>query len=164
VPRRHREQYLLAAAPALASEARRLGTTLLRATGAAALLPLLLTLFGAGAALTNPGTSAVLAALTAGALTGAWWYLSSGRNGRAFVATCCATMLPVPIVGAGHYPYVLVSSPGVGMTIDEAVTDGATLKILTVFGVVLIPVILAYQAWSWWAFRGRTGRRHPRYF
>jgi cytochrome d ubiquinol oxidase subunit II len=154
----------LRSAPALASQARRLGTTLLRAAGAAALLPLLLTLFGAGAAPTNPGTSAVLATLFAGALTCAWWCLPRGRHGRAFVATCCATMLPVPLVGAGHYPYVLISSSGAGMTIGEAVTDGATLEILTVFGIVLIPVILAYQTWSWWAFRGRTGRRHPRYF
>ncbi|WP_306456200.1 cytochrome d ubiquinol oxidase subunit II [Streptomyces sp. Ag82_G6-1] len=154
----------LRSAPALASEAQRLGTGLLRAAGAAALLPVLLTLFGAGAALTNPGTSAALTALFGMALTGAWWCLSRGRHGRAFAATCCATMLPVPIVGAGHYPYVLISSSGPGMTVGEAVTDGATLRILTVFGIVLIPVILAYQTWSWWAFRGRTGRRHPRYF
>ncbi|MFI0975450.1 cytochrome d ubiquinol oxidase subunit II [Streptomyces sp. NPDC021093] len=150
--------------PELASTARKLGTGLLRAAGAAGSLALLLTLFGAGAAVTNRVTSAVLAALFTAALTGAWWCLSRGHRVRAFAATCCAVLLPVLLVGAGHYPYVLIDSAGGGMTIHQAVTDGVTLQILTVFGVVLVPVILAYQSWSWWAFRGRTGRRHPSYF
>ncbi|NUP45243.1 MAG: cytochrome d ubiquinol oxidase subunit 2, partial [Streptomyces sp.] len=79
-------------------------------------------------------------------------------------ATCCATALPVLLVGAGHYPYLLISSAGHGLDIHDAVTDDATLKILSVFGVLVVPTILAYQAWSWWAFRGRTGLRHPSYF
>lgn len=155
----------LRSAPELAAEARRRGAALLRATGAAGSLAVLLTLFGTGASMTNRVTSAVLAVLFAAALAGAWWFLSHGHHIRAFAATCCATALPVLLVGAGQYPYVLISTtPSAGLTIQEAAADGATLKILAAFGVVLIPVILAYQTWSWWAFRGRTGRRHPRYF
>ncbi|MFI1884777.1 cytochrome d ubiquinol oxidase subunit II [Streptomyces jumonjinensis] len=154
----------LRSAPEPAARARRAGTTLLRAVGAAGSLALLLTLFGAGASMTNRLTSAVLAALFATALAAAWHWLSHGHRARAFAATCCATLLPVLLVGAGHYPYVLIDSAGTGLTVHEAAADGATLKILTVFGVVVIPVILAYQTWSWWAFRGRTGRRHPDYF
>ncbi|AZM51642.1 cytochrome d ubiquinol oxidase subunit II [Streptomyces sp. WAC 01529] len=154
----------LRSTPEVALKARHLGVALLRAAGAVGCLPLLLTLFGAGAALTNRATSAVLAALLAAALGCAWWSLTRGHHVRAFAATCCATVLPVVLVGAGHYPYVLVDAAGGGMTIGHAVTDGVTLKILTAFGVVLIPVILAYQSWSWWAFRGRTGDRHPSYF
>ncbi|MFD9905084.1 cytochrome d ubiquinol oxidase subunit II [Streptomyces sp. NPDC059063] len=154
----------LRSAPDLAVTARHLGAGLLRAAGAVGCLPLLLTLFGAGASMTNRATSAVIAVLFAAALTGAWWSLSHGHHVRAFVATCCATALPVLLVGAGHYPYVLISSAGSGLTVGHAVTDDATLKILSVFGVLVVPVILAYQAWSWWAFRGRTGRRHPSYF
>ncbi|GHE09565.1 cytochrome d ubiquinol oxidase subunit II [Streptomyces alanosinicus] len=150
--------------PELAVRARRLGARFVRAAGAAGLLPLLLTLFGAGASMTNRATSAIIAALFAAALAGAWWYLSQGHPVRGFAATCCATLLPVALVGAGHYPYVLISSAGAGLTIGQAVTDGATLKILSAFGVVLIPTIIAYQTWSWRAFRGRTGRRHPSYF
>jgi cytochrome d ubiquinol oxidase subunit II len=154
----------LRSAPEPASRAARLGARLLRAAGAVGCLPLLLTLFGAGASMTNRASSAVLAALLTVALAGAWWSLTGGHHVRAFAATCCAVALPVLLVGAGHYPYVLISSAGSGMTVHQAVTDSATLKILTAFGVVLIPVILAYQSWSWWAFRGRTGRRHPSYF
>jgi cytochrome d ubiquinol oxidase subunit II len=154
----------LRSAPELAVRARRLGAELVLAAGAVGLLPLLLTLFGSGASMTNQATSAVIAALFAAALAGAWWYLSQGHHVRAFAATCCAALLPVALVGAGHYPYVLISSAGAGLTIDQAVTDGATLKILSAFGVAVIPTIIAYQTWSWWAFRGRTGHRHPSYF
>ncbi len=154
----------LRSSPELAFTARRLGAKLVLGAGAAGLLALLFTLFGAGASMTNRATSAIVAALFAAALAGAWWYLSQGHRIRAFAATCCATLLPVALVGAGHYPYVLISSAGTGLTIDQAVTDGATLRILSVFGVVLIPTIIAYQTWSWWAFRGRTDHRHPSYF
>ncbi|ARX88498.1 cytochrome d ubiquinol oxidase subunit 2 [Streptomyces alboflavus] len=154
----------LRSTPELAARARRLGLALLRAVGLVGALPLLLTLFGAGASMTNKATSAVITALFAAALAGAWWSLSGGHHLRAFAATCCATALPVLLVGAGHHPYVLISSAGTGLTVDQAVTDGATLKILSAFGVLIVPVILAYQSWSWWAFRGRTGHRHPSYF
>ncbi|WP_405651896.1 cytochrome d ubiquinol oxidase subunit II [Streptomyces sp. RK9] len=154
----------LRSAPELAARARHLGIALLRAVGLVGALPLLLTLFGAGASMTNKATSAVIVALFAAALAGAWWSLSGGHHVRAFAATCCATALPVLLVGAGHHPYVLISSAGAGLTVDQAVTDGATLRILSAFGVLIVPVILAYQSWSWWAFRGRTGHRHPSYF
>ena len=150
--------------PELAARARELGGSLLSGAGAVGSLALLLTLFGAGASMTNRATSAVIAALLAAALAGAWWHLSRGRDVLAFATTCCATALLVLLVGAGHYPYLLISSAGGGLTVDHAVTDDATLTILSGFGVLVVPVILAYQAWSWWAFRGRTGRRHPSYF
>ncbi|MFE0171312.1 cytochrome d ubiquinol oxidase subunit II [Streptomyces sp. NPDC059002] len=154
----------LRSAPELATRARRMGEQLLTGAAAVGTLALLLTLFGAGASMTNRATSAVITALLAAALAGAHWSSSRGHRVRAFAATCCATALPVLLVGAGHYPYLLISPAGTGLTIDHAVTDGATLKILSVFGVLVVPVILAYQSWSWWAFRGRTGRRHPSYF
>lgn len=90
------------------------------------------------------------------ALATAWWSLSRGHRVRAFAATCCATLAPVLLVGFGHYPYVLATKAGAGLSVAEAAADGATLQILTSFGVALIPVILAYQAWSWWALRART--------
>ncbi|QEU89775.1 cytochrome d ubiquinol oxidase subunit II [Streptomyces kanamyceticus] len=154
----------LRSTPELAAKARDMGLSLLTGVAAVGSIALLLTLFGAGASMTNRATSAVIAALLVAALAGAWWSLSRGHRVRAFAATCCATALPVLLVGAGHYPYLLISSAGTGLTIDHAVTDDATLKILSVFGVLVVPVILAYQSWSWWAFRGRTGRRHPSYF
>ncbi|NUW35739.1 cytochrome d ubiquinol oxidase subunit II [Nonomuraea sp. SMC257] len=146
----------LRSAPDLAARARRAGTTLAGAAGAAAVVALALTLLGVGASMTNPLISALLAGLLVTALVAARWSLSRGHRVRAFAATCCATVAPVLLVGAGQYPYVLATEAGAGLSVAEAAADGATLQILTAFGVVLIPVILAYQAWSWWVFRART--------
>ncbi|MFF1375084.1 cytochrome d ubiquinol oxidase subunit II [Streptomyces sp. NPDC058308] len=150
--------------PAIAARARQLGAKLIGGAAAVGALALLLTLFGEGASMTNRATSAVITALFVAALVAGWWYLTRGRNVLAFVATCCATALPVLLLGAGHYPYLLITGAGAGLDIDHAITDDATLKILSGFGVLVIPTILAYQFWSWWAFRGRTGQRHPSYF
>ncbi|GAA2095634.1 cytochrome d ubiquinol oxidase subunit II [Streptomyces albiaxialis] len=151
--------------PELADGARRTARTLLRATLAAAVLPALLTLAGAGAALRHPGTASVLLALLLAALAATRWLLAGrGTPGRAFAVSCCAALLPVPLLGAGQYPYVLAARGGGGITVGEAAADEVTLRTLLAFGVVLVPVILAYQAWNWWVFRGRTGLRHPRYF
>ncbi|MFH8613420.1 cytochrome d ubiquinol oxidase subunit II [Streptomyces sp. NPDC018029] len=150
--------------PELAARARQLAGKLLVGVAAAGALALLLTLFGAGASMTNRATSAVIAVLLVAALAAARWYLDRGRNVLAFAATCAATALPVLLIGAGHYPYLLITDAGAGLDIDHAITDDATLKILSGFGILVIPTILAYQFWSWWAFRGRTGQRHPSYF
>ncbi|MBC9724082.1 cytochrome d ubiquinol oxidase subunit II [Streptomyces sp. TRM68367] len=155
---------LRSAAPEAAARAAHTGRTLLRATAAIAVLPLLLTLFGAGAAPHNPVSAAVLTAVPAAALAAAWRSLSRGRTGAAFTATCCAALTPVPLLGFAHYPYVLASRSGAGLTVGQAAADDATLTVLSAFGVLVIPAILAYQAWSWWVFRGRTGQRHPTYF
>jgi cytochrome d ubiquinol oxidase subunit II len=154
----------LRSAPGPAGRARRAGRALIAASGAAALAALLLTLAGAGASMTNRAAAAAVAVALAGAFGAAWWFFSTARDARAFTATALAAALPVLLVGAGHYPYLLISSAGHGLDVGHAVTDDATLKILSVFGILLLPTILAYQAWSWWVFRGRTGHRHPSYF
>ncbi|MET7362461.1 cytochrome d ubiquinol oxidase subunit II [Streptomyces sp. NPDC005562] len=148
----------------IATKARELGAKLIGGAAAVGTLALLLTLFGVGASMTNRATSAVITAAFVAALGAGWWYLTRGHEVLAFVATCCATALPVLLLGAGHYPYLLTTGAGAGLDIDHAITDDATLKILSGFGVLVIPTILAYQFWSWWAFRGRTGQRHPSYF
>ncbi|MBB5079055.1 cytochrome d ubiquinol oxidase subunit II [Nonomuraea endophytica] len=97
-------------------------------------------------------------------LTGARAALAAARPGLAFAATSAAAGLPVVSTGLANYPYLLVSSvtPGAGLTLAESAADGATLQMLTGFGVVIVPVILGYQFFLWWAFRGRVAR--PDYF
>ncbi|MFD4635553.1 cytochrome d ubiquinol oxidase subunit II [Streptomyces sp. NPDC058284] len=154
----------LRSGPEIGAKARKMGASLITGAGVVGALALLLTLFGEGASMTNRATSAVITAAFVAALAAGWWYLTRGHNVLAFVATCAATALPVLLLGAGHYPYLLITGAGAGLDIDHAITDDATLKILSGFGVLVIPTILAYQFWSWWAFRGRTGQRHPSYF
>ncbi|GAA2801781.1 cytochrome d ubiquinol oxidase subunit II [Saccharopolyspora taberi] len=116
--------------------------------------------------LTNAVAAVVFSVLVALALVVARFSLAQQRPGRAFGATSVAAALPVLLLGFGQYPYVLVSSenPELSMTVSEGAADTATLGLLTGFGVVLIPVIIAYQAWSWWTFRGRVDQQSPSYF
>ncbi|MEU5775960.1 cytochrome d ubiquinol oxidase subunit II [Streptomyces venezuelae] len=154
----------LRSGPELAARASRLGAQLLIGAAAAGALALLLTSFGSGASMTNRTASVAVTALFAASVAAAWWHLHRGHGVLAFAATCTATALPVLLLGAGQYPYLLITHAGAGLDIEHAVTDDATLKILSGFGVLVVPTILAYQFWSWWAFRGRTGQRHPSYF
>ncbi|MFD6433965.1 cytochrome d ubiquinol oxidase subunit II [Streptomyces venezuelae] len=154
----------LRSGPELAARARQWGSKLLIGVAVAGALALLLTSFGSGASMTNRTASVVVTALFVASVAAAWWHLHRGHGVLAFAATCTATALPVLLLGVGQYPYLLITHAGAGLDIGHAVTDDATLKILSGFGVLVVPTILAYQFWSWWAFRGRTGQRHPSYF
>ncbi|MEU4833519.1 cytochrome d ubiquinol oxidase subunit II [Streptosporangium sp. NPDC023615] len=111
----------------------------------------------------NPAPVWALTGVTALALGAAWWAVRAGRAGRAFAATGVVAALPVPLLGVGNHPYVLLATEGPGMTVAEGAADEASLGILTAFGVVVLPLVLACQVWSWWAFRGRVDRGTPTY-
>ncbi|MEU8176435.1 cytochrome d ubiquinol oxidase subunit II [Microbispora hainanensis] len=111
-------------------------------------------------ALVNPWPAlATGAALVVALLTGAA-LLRAGRTGRAFAATSCAAALPVVALGAGLHPFALVTSgtPGTGLRLAEAMAEAGTLRILTVFAAVMVPLMVLSQVWNWWMFRDRAGR------
>lgn len=118
------------------------------------------------AAVANPIPAVVLALGLLSALAVAHWASARGRCGLAFGMTSCAAALPVPLVGAGLFPYLLASSvrEEPGLTVAEAAADPATLRILLVFAATVVPLILLFQFWNWWAFRGRVDETTPRYF
>lgn len=91
---------------------------------------------------------------------------TAGRAGWAFAGTSFLATSPLLLVGAGLYPHLIVSTvdPRFGLTVAEAAAGGATLTMLGAFAAVIFPVMLAYQAWLWWAFRGRVDRHAPVYF
>lgn len=134
-----------------------------------ALLTVAAALLGPGRAVTNPWTAAGLALLVPPALVTARRLLGGGRPGWAFAATALAVLLPVVVVGAGQYPYVLAAhrpadGPPAGLTVGGAAADGGTLELLLAFGILLVPVVIGYQAWNWWAFRGRVAPRDAGWF
>ena len=55
------------------------------------------------------------------------------------------------------YPRVMVSSldPAWSLTIYNASSTPYTLKIMSVVALVFVPVVLAYQGWTYWVFRHR---------
>lgn len=141
------------------------GAALRRLLGVAMLTVVVAILLGvASARMTNPITALVIACVPLVALAYAWWAQSARRDGHAFTATGLAVAALVPLIGFGNYPFLLVSGEGTGMTLSQSTADTVSLHILGIFVIVLIPIILAYQFWSWWAFRARVSRDTRPYF
>jgi cytochrome bd ubiquinol oxidase subunit II len=46
-----------------------------------------------------------------------------------------------------------------GITVTEAASAPYTLTVLTWLGVIALPGVIAYQAWTYWIFRRRVSAR-----
>jgi cytochrome bd ubiquinol oxidase subunit II len=78
------------------------------------------------------------------------------RQERApFLAAAALFILSYLGLGISFFPYILPPS----LTIWDAAAPAKSLEFLLVGAVVLIPLILAYTAWSYWVFRGKVGAR-----
>ena len=55
------------------------------------------------------------------------------------------------------YPEVLPSTldPSVSLTVEGAAASPYSLTVLTVVAAIGLPLVIAYQAWSFWVFRKR---------
>jgi cytochrome d ubiquinol oxidase subunit II len=58
---------------------------------------------------------------------------------------------------ANLYPRVMVSSTSTAnnLTVSGAASSDYALKVMTVVAVVVTPLVLLYQGWSYWVFRAR---------
>ncbi|MEO3813903.1 cytochrome d ubiquinol oxidase subunit II [Sphaerisporangium sp. B11E5] len=73
------------------------------------------------------------------------------REGWAFAATAAAITLV-----AGTVFTTLHRAPLPGLTLAEAASGPYTLGVLTWIGLVALPFVLGYQAWTYWVFRRRV--------
>ena len=102
--------------------------------------------------------SAVLAVLAAAALVAA--AVAARRSaGRAFAATTGAILLLFCALFADLFPNAMVSSTSSAfdLSLKAASSSHYTLTVMTVVAVLLVPLVLAYQAWTYWVFRRRIG-------
>lgn len=90
--------------------------------------------------------------------------LIEGHFGRSFVSSTIAIVMTTAGVFAGLFPNILVSTlqPAWTLNIYNASSTGYTLTIMTWAAVVFIPIVLLYQAWAYWQFRGRIGYKEAR--
>jgi cytochrome bd ubiquinol oxidase subunit II len=103
--------------------------------------------------------SAVLAAVAAVALVGGLTANRFRREGWAFVGSAFAIGLAVIGWFAGLFPEVMPSSTSdaYSLTVHNASSTPYTLEIMTWAGAFCTPVVIGYQAWSYWVFRRRIG-------
>ena len=79
-----------------------------------------------------------------------------GREGWAFLFSAIATAFVVITLFGGLYPNVMPNiDGGVGLDIFNASSTPYTLKVMTIVAAVMTPLVLIYQAWSYWVFRKR---------
>ncbi|GAA1876834.1 cytochrome d ubiquinol oxidase subunit II [Lapillicoccus jejuensis] len=103
-------------------------------------------------------------ALAAVLLLGALAANLRGREGLAFAGTFATIALVVASYFLMLFPDVLPSSldPAWSLTVTNASSTPYTLRIMTIAAAVFTPVVLAYQAWTYWVFRKRiTVRTAP---
>lgn len=79
------------------------------------------------------------------------------REGWAFVFTTVAIAATIVLLFASLFPNVMPSTldPAWSLTIDNASSSPYTLKVMTWAAVVMTPVVLIYQGWTYWVFRQR---------
>ena len=79
------------------------------------------------------------------------------RSGWAFAATAAAIALTVTTLFVSLYPSVLVSSPDFGnsLTVDNAAAAHYPLVVITVTALILLPIVLLYQGWTYHVLRRR---------
>jgi cytochrome bd ubiquinol oxidase subunit II len=104
-----------------------------------------------------------LGALAVLALTGGLLAAAQRHEGWAFTGTAAAIALATATLFAALYPDVLPASldPAGGLTVDNASSSPYTLKIMTWSAAVFTPIVLAYQAWTYWVFRNRVTGAGP---
>jgi len=97
--------------------------------------------------------AAVLAAISATVL------VRGGSGGAAFAATSVTMAAVVASIFTELYPRVMVSSLGAAndLTAQDTASASYALTVMTVVVAVLLPVVLAYQGWTFHVFRARLG-------
>ena len=103
-----------------------------------------------------PGPVPVLAVIAAFATV--WLASSKDNEGWAFTASAVAIAAVVGSLFIELYPNVLISSTSslYNLTVTNAASGGYALKVMTIVTVLLFPIVLIYQGWSFWVFRGRV--------
>src|SRR5450830_225250 len=101
--------------------------------------------------------AALLAALAASLLALSLGLVFLDRDGAAFAATALAICSTAASFFVALYPSVLVSStsPANNLTIFSTSSSHYTLVVLTIVALIFMPIVLAYQAWTYWVFRAR---------
>jgi cytochrome d ubiquinol oxidase subunit II len=85
------------------------------------------------------------------------WFVRQKKDRLAFSFSTITILMTVASMFLQLYPRVLVSSlnPEWSLTILNSSSGSMTLKIMSIVALVLVPVVMIYQIWSYWIFRKR---------
>lgn len=104
----------------------------------------------------------ILMVVAAAGLVLGWYMVTQDRDGWAFIGTAVA----IAVIAIGIFLHMY---PNLGfdnaqaetpLNIVTASASEKTLTIMTWAAVVFVPIVLAYQAWSYWVFRRRLSTKN----
>jgi cytochrome d ubiquinol oxidase subunit II len=78
-------------------------------------------------------------------------------EGWAFTFSAATIGLAVIALFGMLFPNVLPGNPGPSLTTTNASSTDYTLTIMTWVALIFVPLVLGYQAWTYWVFRKRIG-------
>lgn len=86
------------------------------------------------------------------------WFIQRKLDGWAFWINTIAIVLTTATVFIILYPRVLVSSldPLYSLTIYTTASGPTTLRVMSIVALILVPIVLVYQGWSYRVFRKRV--------
>ncbi|MDR1701452.1 MAG: cytochrome d ubiquinol oxidase subunit II [Sporomusaceae bacterium] len=87
------------------------------------------------------------------------YFLMLGKKfGWAFINSSLAIVFTTIAFFWGLFPRLIVSStnPAFSLTITNASSSPYTLKIMTVAALIMVPIVLVYQSYTFWIFRKRV--------
>lgn len=102
----------------------------------------------------NPGIIPVGAGM---AILAAGVFIRNKQDGWAFIMTSLTIVFTAVTIFIILFPRVMVSSldPAYSLTIYNASSSPYTLRVMTIIALTLVPIVVGYQAWSYWVFRKR---------
>ncbi|CUR60238.1 cytochrome bb' ubiquinol oxidase (subunit II) [metagenome] len=111
---------------------------------------------------TGTALTAVVFAAAAVALLAGLAAARVGREGWAFVGTFVTIALAVAGLFLALFPDVMPSTTDAAysLTTTNAAATAYTLKVMTWVAVIFTPIVLGYQAWTYWVFRRRISVHH----
>lgn len=102
----------------------------------------------------NPGIIPIAAVVV---LLVAFYFINQKREGWAFIMVALNIVLTQATFFLAMYPNVMISStaPAYNLTIYNASSSQYTLTAMSIVALIFVPIVLAYQGWTYWAFRKR---------
>ncbi|MFB0839520.1 cytochrome d ubiquinol oxidase subunit II [Arthrobacter sp. FW306-05-C] len=100
--------------------------------------------------------------LAVGAAATAWLLARNGSEGRAFLALGAFLILGTASIFGAVFPVVLPSTldSAFDLTISNASSSDYTLGLMSIVAAFGLPLVIAYQAWTYWVFRRRVSAAH----
>jgi cytochrome bd ubiquinol oxidase subunit II len=84
--------------------------------------------------------------------------VSEHHDGGAFMASAVAIAASIGSIFINLYPNLMVSSTNstYNLTVNNSASGSYALKVMTVVAILFVPLVLAYQGWSFHVFRARV--------